>query len=177
MNETMKTSPIYIALGANLPSAGRSPARTLALALDALSARGITVVTRSSDWHSPAWPDPSAPAYVNAVAEVETDLAPRALLDLLHEIEAEFGRVRHIRWEARVLDLDLLDFRGGPHSDEAGLEVPHPRMAGRAFVMLPLAEIAPHWRQPETGRAIADLITALPPADVTATRKLHTILR
>ncbi|SDL97345.1 2-amino-4-hydroxy-6-hydroxymethyldihydropteridine diphosphokinase [Maricaulis salignorans] len=173
----MKTSPIYIALGANLPSAGRSPAQTLALALEALEARGIAVVARSSDWHSPAWPDPSAPAYVNAVAEIATDLSPRALLDLLHAVEAEFGRVRHIRWESRVLDLDLLDYRGGRFTDEAGLDVPHPRLADRAFVLLPLAEIAPHWCQPENPRPIAEMIAALPPEDLAATRKLHTGLR
>ncbi|WP_417497594.1 2-amino-4-hydroxy-6-hydroxymethyldihydropteridine diphosphokinase [Maricaulis sp.] len=173
----MKTSPIYIALGANLPSAGRSPAETLARALDALEARGVTVVARSSDWHSPAWPDPSAPAYVNAVAEVATDLAPRALLDLLHAVEAEFGRVRHIRWESRVLDLDLLDYRGVPCSDAAGMEVPHPRMSDRAFVLLPLAEIAPHWCEVGTGKPIAALIAELPSADRAATHKLHTALR
>ena len=173
----MKTSPIYIALGANLPLAGRSPAETLARALEALEARGIAVMARSSDWHSPAWPDPAAPAYVNAVAEVATELAPRALLDQLHAIEAEFGRVRHIRWESRVLDLDLLDYRGERYTDEAGMDVPHPRLADRAFVLLPLAEIAPRWCQPESGREIADLIAALPPADLAATRKLHTILR
>jgi len=173
----MKTSPIYIALGANLPSAGRSPAETLALALDALRARGVTVVARSSDWHSPAWPDPTAPAYVNAVAEVATQLGPRALLDLLHEIEAEFGRVRHVRWESRVLDLDLLDYRGGRYCDEAGMEVPHPRMTDRAFVLLPLAEIAPNWCEVGTGKPIATLIAALPSADRAAMHKLHTTLR
>ena len=173
----MKTSPIYIALGANLPSAGRSPAQTLALALDALEARGIAVVARSSDWRSPAWPDPAAPAYVNAVAEVASGLTPRALLDQLHAVEAEFGRVRHIRWESRVLDLDLLDYRGEHCTDEDGMEVPHPRLADRAFVLLPLAEIAPHWRQPQSDRKIADMIAALPAADMSATRKLHTALR
>ncbi len=177
MKEISKTSPIYIALGANLPSAGRSPAQTLVRALDALEARGIAVVKRSSDWHSPAWPDPASPAYVNAVAEVASDLSPRALLDQLHAVEAEFGRVRHIRWESRVLDLDLLDYRGGCFSDAAGMEVPHPRLAGRAFVLLPLAEIAPHWCAPDSGRRIAYMIAALPAADIQATRKLLTVLR
>tara|TARA_R110002096_G_scaffold148921_1_gene310129 strand:- start:495 stop:998 length:504 start_codon:yes stop_codon:yes gene_type:complete len=167
----LKTSPIYIALGANLPSAGRSPAQTLARALEALEARGIVVVARSSDWHSPAWPDPSAPAYVNAVAEVATGLGPRALLDQLHAVEAEFGRVRHIRWESRVLDLDLLDYRGELCTDAGGMEVPHPRMADRAFVLLPLAEIAPHWCEPESGRPIRELIDNLPSADITATHR------
>ncbi|WP_339744787.1 2-amino-4-hydroxy-6-hydroxymethyldihydropteridine diphosphokinase [uncultured Maricaulis sp.] len=167
----MKTSPIYIALGANLPSAGLSPAQTLARALDALAARGITVVARSSDWHSPAWPDPSAPAYVNAVAEVATRLAPRALLDQLHAVEAEFGRVRHIRWESRVLDLDLLDYRGERCTDAGGMDVPHPRMTDRAFVLLPLAEIAPDWCAPGSGKLIGHLIDQLPPADIAATHR------
>jgi 2-amino-4-hydroxy-6-hydroxymethyldihydropteridine diphosphokinase len=171
MKEKSKTSAIYIALGANLPSAGRSPAQTLALALDALEARGIAVVARSSNWHSPAWPDPAAPAYINAVAEVATELAPRALLDLLHEVEAGFGRTRHIRWESRVLDLDLLDYRGERCTDAGGLEVPHPRLADRAFVLLPLAEIAPDWREPGTARPIGTMIEDLPSDDRAATHR------
>ena len=83
----MSVDAIYIALGANLPEGGRTPQDTLALALEALAGEGVSVVARSSDWSSPAWPDPSDPPYVNAVAEVGSDLSARALLDLLHRVE------------------------------------------------------------------------------------------
>ena len=88
---------------------------------------------------------------------------PAALLALLHRTEAEFGRVRRWRNEARVLDLDLLAY-GDLASDGAdgGPVLPHPRMADRAFVLLPLAEIAPGWRHPATGQTVEALIAALP---------------
>jgi 2-amino-4-hydroxy-6-hydroxymethyldihydropteridine diphosphokinase len=163
----MTTSPIYIALGANLPLGNVSPRQTLNAALEALAVRDIELVARSSDWHSPAWPDPSEPPYVNAVAEVTTGLSARTLLDALHAVETQFGRVRNLRWEPRVLDLDLVDFRGEIHTDRDGLIVPHPRATQRGFVLLPLQEIAPTWCDPKSGRVIDALIGALP-ADQTA---------
>lgn len=172
----MSSGPIYIALGANLPNGEDTPQYTIAAALDALAAAGVAVVARSSDWSSPAWPDPADPPYVNAVAAVSTDLAPRALLALLHEIEAGFGRARSVRNAPRTLDLDLIDYRGRIERDEAGLEIPHPRATGRAFVLLPLQEIAPDWHDPVSGRAIGDLVAALPKADRDAMSKLQTVL-
>lgn len=171
----MKNAPIYIALGANLPSAGRTPQHTLAAALERLTALGVQLVARSSDWSSPAWPDPSDPPYVNAVAQVETGADARGLLDLLHAVEAAFGRERSVRNAPRPLDLDLIDYRGQQLRDAQGLEIPHPRATQRAFVLLPLREIAPDWCDPVTGRAIADLVTDLNPADIEAMSKLQTL--
>lgn len=172
----MSSGPIYIALGANLPNGENTPQDTIAAALDALAAAGVTIVARSSDWSSPAWPDPSDPPYVNAVAAVDTPLAPRPLLDLLHKVEAEFGRARGERNAPRTLDLDLIDHGGRIERDENGLEIPHPRATERAFVLLPLQEIAPDWHDPVSGRAIADLTDALPSADRDAMSKLQTVL-
>jgi 2-amino-4-hydroxy-6-hydroxymethyldihydropteridine diphosphokinase len=169
----MKSDAIYIALGGNLPSAGRTPRETLAAALETLSAAGVQVRARSSDWSSPAWPDPSEPAYVNAVAQVATELPPRELLDLLHRVEAEFGRQRSVRNAPRPLDLDLIDYAGRVESASGGPELPHPRACGRAFVLLPLAEIAPDWTDPVSGCSISQLVAALPKADRDATCKLQ----
>lgn len=169
----MKSDAIYIALGANLPSAGRTPRQTLAAALEVLSRDGVEIVSRSSDWSSPAWPDPSDPAYVNAVARVATDLSPRDLMDLLHAVEADFGRQRSARNAPRPLDLDLIDYEGRAESVPGGLEIPHPRAVQRAFVLLPLAEIAPDWADPVSGRNIGELIAALPKPDRDATCKLQ----
>ena len=161
-NVQMKSNAIYIALGANLPSGVYSPAQTLQSSIEVLEAHDIRVCARSAFWTSPAWPDPSNPPYVNAVVEVETELAPRALLDLLHKVETQFGRTRVVRWASRTLDLDLLDYRGEVLSDDSGLVLPHPRINERAFVLLPLREVATHWQCPRTGVAIDDLIKALP---------------
>jgi len=171
----MSAAAIYIALGANLPEAEHTPQETLALALEALAGEDVSVVARSSDWSSPAWPDPSDPPYVNAVAEVGTALSPRALLDLLHRVEARFGRERSRRNAPRTLDLDLIDHRGAVLKAEDGLEIPHPRATQRAFVLLPLQEIAPGWHDPVSGRSIDDLVEALPRADRDAMSKLQTV--
>jgi 2-amino-4-hydroxy-6-hydroxymethyldihydropteridine diphosphokinase len=97
------------------------------------------------------------------VAAVETRLPPEALLRLLHEVETEFGRIRSVPNAARILDLDLLAY--GRRQESDGLTLPHPRMAERSFVLLPLGDIAPHWRHPASGADLQALIAALPAQD------------
>ena len=151
---------ILIALGANLPSSAGPPAATLTAALARLEERGIKILAVSSFYETPAWPDPHLPAFVNAVAVIQTELLPAQLLALLHKVEAEFGRIRSRPNVPRSLDLDLLDYDGLVTGE--GLALPHPRIAERGFVLVPLAEIVPGWRHPETGAGIADLLAALP---------------
>lgn len=110
------------------------------------------------------------PDFINGVIEAETALPPTELLAVLHRVESACGRVRQQRWEARVLDLDLVDYRGqilaepGRAEQVAGsLHLPHPRMAERLFVLLPLQEIAPDWRHPVSGAALSELISAAQP--------------
>jgi 2-amino-4-hydroxy-6-hydroxymethyldihydropteridine diphosphokinase len=162
--ENTGRSRVFIALGANLehPIHG-PPRRALEVALEELGRRGI-VVRRVSPWYRTA-PVPASdqPWYVNAVAEVETDLAADALLARMHEVEDIFGRVRTVPNAARLIDLDLLDFNGEIAAGGPGRAVlPHPRMENRAFVLRPLADLAPDWRHPHTGAAISALLAALP---------------
>jgi 2-amino-4-hydroxy-6-hydroxymethyldihydropteridine diphosphokinase len=91
-------------------------------------------------------------------------LSPAALLTLLHEVEASFGRKRAEPNAPRTLDLDILDYEG--RVEQGPPVLPHPRMAGRAFVLLPLRDVAPDWRHPVSGQSISDLISALPPTDI-----------
>jgi len=155
---------IFIGLGANLDHPGYGPPRrVLEAALEELGRRGVAV-RRLSPWYRTA-PVPASdqPWYVNAVAEVATDLPAGRLLALMHEVEDVFGRVRTVANAARRIDLDLLDFRreiapGGPGQ----AILPHPRLAGRAFVLRPLADLAPGWRHPGSGTPIQALLTALP---------------
>ena len=163
--ENTNPSPIYVALGGNLdhPVWG-PPRRALEAALAELGRRGI-VLRQVSRWYRTA-PVPASdqPWFVNAVAEVETDLEADAVLAVLHAVEADFGRVRTVANAARLIDLDLLDYRGVTTPGGPGqATLPHPRMAGRAFVLLPLADLAPAWRHPVTGQPIAALVAALPP--------------
>ncbi|MEE2525059.1 2-amino-4-hydroxy-6-hydroxymethyldihydropteridine diphosphokinase [Hyphobacterium sp. HN65] len=163
--------PIYIALGANLPFNGHSPQETLGLALQSLAAKGVRTVRLSSFWTSPAWPDPAKPAYVNAIAEISTDQGAPELLAILQSVEEQFGRVREARWDSRTLDLDIIDFSGLVMGSET-LTLPHPRASERGFVLLPLQEIAPHWRHPVSDRAISSLISTLDQRDRDVTRRL-----
>ncbi|HWA70191.1 MAG TPA: 2-amino-4-hydroxy-6-hydroxymethyldihydropteridine diphosphokinase [Rhizomicrobium sp.] len=159
---------ILLGLGANLPSAAGPPAATLKRALSRLAALGVKILRVSSFYESPAWPDPSDPTFVNAVAAVETVLQPVELLALLHGVETDFGRLRSAPNAPRSLDIDLIDHDGRVMYQ--GIVLPHPRLASRAFVLVPLAEIAPDWRHPVTGLGAAEMLAALP--DRGAVKKL-----
>jgi 2-amino-4-hydroxy-6-hydroxymethyldihydropteridine diphosphokinase len=158
----MVKSMIFIAIGSNLPSPAGPPLATAEAALLALEAAGVTVRRRSRWYETAPVPPSDQPWFVNGVAEIETELPPVALLAVLHRIEADFGRTRTVADAARPLDLDLIAYGDRVIDGEGGIELPHPRLHQRAFVLLPLAELAPGWRHPRTGRPIAELIAGLP---------------
>ncbi len=136
----------YVGLGANL---GDREA-TLRRALELLGPARVSTFRETEPW---GYTD--QPRFVNAVAEVETELAPRALLDRLLEIERELGRTRTApRFGPRTIDLDLLLY-GDEQIDEPGLRVPHPRLHERRFVLEPLAELDPHLVVPGRGEVSA----------------------
>ncbi|HEY6863532.1 MAG TPA: 2-amino-4-hydroxy-6-hydroxymethyldihydropteridine diphosphokinase [Burkholderiales bacterium] len=141
----------FIGLGANLGDPGEQLRGALA-ALDAIP--GTRLTRASSLWRTAPVGHAAQPDFVNAVAEVETTRAPRALLDALLAIEERFGRERSFANAPRTLDLDLLLY-GDRVLSEHGLEVPHPRMHERAFVLAPLVEVAPDVEIPGKGRADA----------------------
>jgi 2-amino-4-hydroxy-6-hydroxymethyldihydropteridine diphosphokinase len=145
----------YIGLGTNLGDR----AGNIQLAVIHLAATpDLDVCRLSSVMEFPAVGGPAdSPPYLNAVAKVETTLAPRAVLDRLLAIEKEMGRVRRQRWEPRIIDLDLLLY-ADRITDEPGLTIPHPRIAERLFVLRPLAEIAPGLVHPAIGKTILALL-------------------
>jgi 2-amino-4-hydroxy-6-hydroxymethyldihydropteridine diphosphokinase len=147
---------IILAVGGNLAGDYPSLEALLEAALSAFLCAGIRVVRRSGWWRSAAWPDPRAPAYLNGVAIVETELSPEALLAHLLAIEASFGRVRSQPNAPRTLDIDLIAY-GRSVIDEPGLAIPHPRAHERRFVMGPLAQIAPDWTHPVLDETAAEL--------------------
>ncbi len=166
-----------IAFGSNLSSDFGASAELIDGALDALSRNGLFKVEVSGFYQTPAFPKESGPDFINGVVRGETALSAVELLAVLHGIEAEFGRTRNKRWEARVLDLDLIDFGGQiapdldvhehwralPLTDQMKhapeqLILPHPRVQDRPFVLVPLRDVAPNWVHPVTDVSVTEML-------------------
>jgi 2-amino-4-hydroxy-6-hydroxymethyldihydropteridine diphosphokinase len=152
---------ILIGLGGNLASPRwGAPRETLAAAVAALDGEAVAVVARSRWYRSAPVPPSAQPWFVNAVVSVATAMPADELLVRLQAIETRFGRVRGERNAARVLDLDLLDYRG-ERIGSPDLTLPHPRLHQRRFVLEPLAEIAPQWRHPSLDLTARQLLARL----------------
>lgn len=152
-NSSASSTPTAIALGSNL---GESLA-ILQDALKLLSQTPAITLQHCSSWYQTAPVGPPQPDFINGCALLQVQLTPPELLEILLEIEAKFGRIRKERNGPRTLDLDLLLF-DDLILDSPRLQIPHPRMLERAFVLVPLAEIAPNWVEPVSGIAIAQLL-------------------
>ncbi len=189
MNEILSKS--HVALGANLSQADFSLEMTLRQAIAALAGPDLLIRSVSRFFSTPCFPAGAGPDYVNAVIEVATSLTPTELLDRLHAVEHEFGRARVQRWGMRTLDLDVLSYDDQvlpdlplyTHWAELPMEqqiqvapeqmvLPHPRLQDRAFVLVPLADIAPKWRHPVSGCTVSEMLTALPVDDVASVTPL-----
>jgi 2-amino-4-hydroxy-6-hydroxymethyldihydropteridine diphosphokinase len=170
-----------IALGGNLNSPFGSALETVDFAIDTLASLGVEVTVASRAFKTPCFPAGQGPDFVNQVIEVAIRHEPEALLGLLHEVEAKFGRVRSARWNARPLDLDLLSYDqlvlpsviGQQTWVDLALEeqmaqapseliLPHPRLQDRGFVLIPLCDIRPDWVHPVLGKTARELRDALP---------------
>ncbi len=155
---------ILIGVGSNIPGPqGATPRQNCHNALKLLEDSGVTISRRSRWYRSSPIPPSDQPWFINGVVAVEAaGLEPEPLLELLHQIELEFGRRRSQPNAPRPLDLDILDFDGRIIPPDASIVLPHPRMHQRAFVLIPLSEIAPEWRHPVIGDTVSELIATLP---------------
>ncbi len=155
----------FLGLGANL--ADRRA--TLAAARDQL-ARAMAVVACSSIYETAPWGLLDQPPFLNAVCQVRTTLPPRQLLTYVKQIEHDLGRTPTVRWGPRLIDIDILLYDDLIYLDEQ-LAIPHPRLVERAFVLIPLGELAPQLRHPTLKQPISDLVAALRPTDITRATK------
>lgn len=174
-----------IALGANLSTGGMPPEKSVPAAMERLADRMAGTVVLSDLYHTPAFPAGSGPQFVNAAMRIEWRDTAESLLALLHDVEAEFGRTRANRWEARVMDLDLIGLddailpSAATRAEWANLSpeeaaavvpdqliLPHPRLAERGFVLVPLADVAPDWVDPATGFSVAEMLAARPKSEL-----------
>jgi len=158
---------IFVAIGANLSnSLGETPLQICEGAARAVADMpGIHGAARSRWFSTAPIPASAQPNYINGILHLKGELAPEALLAKLQHIEQRAGRVRGERNAARTLDLDIIDM-DGLVCDLPDLVLPHPRAHLRAFVLLPLRDVAPGWVHPVSGQGIESLIAALPPQEI-----------
>ncbi len=159
---------IFLGLGGNLNcETYGSPRRTCGAALELLARKNIKIVANSRWYESAPVPISDQPWFVNGVVGVETTLSPKDLVASVLEVEADLGRRRSVPNASRTIDIDVLAYDDQiisehDQSDASNVVIPHPRMHLRAFVLLPLADIAPDWGHPISGAHIRDLINGLP---------------
>ncbi|MEM6973798.1 MAG: 2-amino-4-hydroxy-6-hydroxymethyldihydropteridine diphosphokinase [Pseudomonadota bacterium] len=171
-----------IALGGNLVYDGDQPSSILLTALQALTSAGLVIDACSRFFRTPAFPPGSGPDFVNASARlIIGERGPSEVLSLLHDVEAKLGRNRLERWAPRTCDLDLLALDDRILPDPATLMawmqldpaaqrerapdtlvLPHPRLHERAFVLVPMCDVAPDWRHPVLGITVSQMLDALP---------------
>jgi 2-amino-4-hydroxy-6-hydroxymethyldihydropteridine diphosphokinase len=172
-----------VAMGSNQAHGATGPSGLLEAAISELQMRGFVIRARSRYFSTPAFPAGSGPDFVNAVIEIETQQDAPQLLAQLHSVEALMGRARTVRWGVRTLDLDLVALGGQVLPDlqthqywrELPLEdqlretpeqliLPHPRLSERAFVLVPMMDVAPDWVHPVTRASVRQMFDALPRA-------------
>lgn len=175
-----------VAFGANQPFGEMLPKAMILAAFEEIAALLGSNATLSALYRTPCFPAGAGPDYVNAAAVVTLrhNATAANVLKILHEIESRFGRQRQARWASRTLDIDLLavgdevwpdaatqsHWRNLAPEDQARLApetliLPHPRIQDRAFVLVPLADVAPDWRHPLLGQTVSEMLAALPPTD------------
>jgi len=177
----MNEKSIFLGLGCNIAGVWGTCDRAFDASLSHLDAAGVKIISRSTNYKSPALGLGMQPDFLNCVVKIDTDLPPARLLKILKATERAAGRKNGRRWGPRPLDMDILDYRGQILNWQNGgrtrkgeeLILPHPEMHKRSFVLKPLIDVAPYWRHPVLDASAHQLLTKLPPHERGLTARLE----
>ena len=161
-----QANKVFLAIGSNLGDR----LRNIELAKIMLSDNRIKILKSSSFYETLSWPNIKNPKFLNVVLEIETNLQPLSLLDLCKKIEKSLGRKKSKKNSPRVCDIDILDY--GKRNENNGINLPHPRMHQRNFVLIPLFEISKKWTHPKSKDHIKTLILKLSKKDITSIKQI-----
>jgi 2-amino-4-hydroxy-6-hydroxymethyldihydropteridine diphosphokinase len=160
---------VYLAIGSNLGN----KIKNIQLAKLELENNKIKILKSSSNYLSESWPDPSKPKYINIIVKVKTSLTPTELLKVCNLIELKLGRIRTTINSPRTCDIDIIDYDNKILNEKhEKLNLPHPRLSERTFVLLPLFEIEKSWKHPKSKLNIVNLINSLPMKDLRSIKQL-----
>jgi 2-amino-4-hydroxy-6-hydroxymethyldihydropteridine diphosphokinase len=164
----LKPNTVWISLGANIPGTWGEPAVSLRQAITKLASAGFHIFACSPLYRTRPLGLGRQPNYVNMVIGIRGSIGPTMLLRLLKRLERQAGRRKRSPWQPRPLDLDILDFGGriigrrGRKRPEGRLQLPHPELHRRGFVLVPLAAVAPHWRHPLLDMGAREMLARAP---------------
>ena len=161
-----QANKVFLAIGSNLGDRFRN----IELAKIMLSDNRIKILKSSSFYETLSWPNIKNPKFLNVVLEIETDLRPLSLLDLCKKIEKSLGRKKSKKNSPRVCDIDILDY--AKRNENNGINLPHPRLHQRNFVLIPLFEITKKWTHPKSKDHIKTLILKLSKKDITSIKQI-----
>ena len=161
-----QVNKVFLAIGSNLGDRFRN----IELAKMMLSDNRIKILKSSSFYETLSWPNIKNPKFLNVVLEIETNLRPLSLLDLCKKIEKSLGRKKSKKNSPRVCDIDILDY--GKRNENNGINLPHPRLHQRNFVLIPLFEISKKWTHPKFKDHIKTLILKLSKKDITSIKQI-----
>ena len=173
----MQSKTVLLALGANVAGRWGSPRDSLERARSELQSHEVLITGVSNYYTTEPVSDAPQPRYLNAVVSAQTHLAPGTLLRVLKHLERRAGRLTTRTWSQRPLDIDILDYGGRRmgwpvrRRERGRLILPHPEMHARAFVLVPLRDVAPHWRHPVLGLQVNQLLAQLAPATRAGVRR------
>ena len=161
-----QANKVFLAIGSNLGDRFRN----IELAKMMLSDNKIKILKSSSFYETLSWPNIKNPKFLNVVLEIETNLRPLSLLDLCKKIEKSLGRKKSKKNSPRVCDIDILDY--AKRNENNGINLPHPRLHQRNFVLIPLFEISKKWTHPKSKDHIKTLILKLSKKDITSIKQI-----